>query len=186
MVTLGVIRTVSDLAISLTSVLSLVCNFRGDSNQGCRQPTQGSMRNYESTRKTGTGICSVQGAFKSMIWVPSLWEKNKFHCCAALGDMLEAEDFIYDDEEDEEGEYACIDTCGSHGGAPAHSGRSGSSGKHRLMDAVDGARSAAEVQAALREQGRCRNKNSCMMAADNVQVLHSSGLLGPWNRSGSI
>lgn len=91
--------------------------------------------------------------------------------CAARGDMLDADDFIYDDEEDaEDGECAAIDMCGSHGGSSGRVNRSASPGKRRLLDAVDSARSAAEMQTALREQNRRRNRNNGTGTAENGQV----------------
>lgn len=99
--------------------------------------------------------------------------RNKFrYGCAALGDTLEAEDFIYDDEEDaEEGDDASVDNCDSHGGVHGRSRKSTSPGKHRLLDAVDGARAAAEIHAALDEQQRQQlNRSNCKTPAEDGQV----------------
>lgn len=91
-------------------------------------------------------------------------------------DTLEADDFIYDDEEDaEEGYDACLDVCDRRNSALGRHTRSASPGKCRLLDAVDVARSADEIQAALGEQrAHQRNGRHCALSAESSQVRNTA------------
>lgn len=83
---------------------------------------------------------------------------------AAVNDTLEAEDFIYDDEEDaEDGELGFLESYQQQ--EQETRGYSRHRGNHRLLDAVDGAKSAAEIEAALEEQ-------DCQDMEHRPQVKH--------------